>query len=209
MINSINGNSVASSTITSKNGKNDKIPTIPDILTNGQSKMSDLEIEQKLLELARKDVAAGTNSKFITNGKKLRTDEWFKLSQDYISSASPDRKGIITNTLSKLADKMGSMRINFNSSDFFQVLFQNSNLFGNLSNVDVGSNFMRIFDNNGNEIAFYSKSRGWIAIQTPAENERFNEFSAKWDDALAKAKQELNGNSNVSGGNDGLYVGSA
>jgi len=87
MINNINNTSMARSLTTSKNSR---IPTVPDdMLTNKQPSMSACEFDARLMEIARRDVAAGTNSRGITNGKKLRTDDWFKLSQEYISSASP------------------------------------------------------------------------------------------------------------------------
>jgi hypothetical protein len=70
---------------------------------------------------------------------------------------------------------MSSLRINFNSTNLFQVLFQNSGLFKNFGNAQVGVGFISE-DANGNGIAFYSERHGWLTEQTPAENERGRDF---------------------------------
>jgi len=178
MVNSVGNNSAITALYAKKSSK---LPDIPDLLTSGQSDMGDSEIEKKIMELARRDVAAGTNSKFTSS------NEWRKLINDYVSAVSPDRKGIIKNTLSGLANSMSSMNIRFNSRNFFQVLFQNCGLFG--SN-DIGSNFIRFRDENGNEIAMYDEYRGWTVLQTPAEDSRRRDFMIMWDEAMAKASQE-------------------
>jgi hypothetical protein len=53
------------------------------LLTNGQSNLSESEFDKKLMDLACRDVAAGTNSRFTEIGrgksKKSGTDEWRKL----------------------------------------------------------------------------------------------------------------------------------
>jgi len=199
MVNSVGNNSAITASYAPKSSK---IPAVPDLLTSGQSDMGDSEIEKKIMEMARRDVAAGKNSKFAESGKgmsfKVGTDEWHKLRNDYISSVSPNRKGIITNTLSNLANRMSSMQINFNRANFFQVLFKNSGLFG--SN-DIGSNFIRFRDASGNEIAFYSEYQGWVNIETPAEQSRRQDFNIMWDKAIATAQQEIN-----SGANDGIDI---
>jgi len=194
MINSVT-NSRANQTAKQKSS----LPAVPNMLTNGQSNLSETEFDKKLMDLARRDVAAGRNSKFITpKGKTLRTDEWFKLSQDYISSASPDRKGLINKTMSSLAGRLGSMGIGFNRMNFFDALFKNSHIFGssgNFGNATVGSNFVNFKDDNGNIIASFDEFRGWVAHTTPAETAQRQEFYAKWDDALTRAAAELSSGS--------------
>jgi len=194
MVNSIGNNSAITASYTQKSSK---IPAVPDLLTSGQSDMGDSEIEKKIMEMARRDVAAGTNSKFAKSKRGSGTDEWFKLEQDYVSAVSPDRKGIITKSLSNLASKMGSMQIKFNSRNFFQVLFQNNRLFGS----DVGGNFINFKDSGGNTVATYGSLNGWITHTTPDENQRITDFIAMWDKAIATAQQELN-----SGVNDGVDI---
>ena len=171
--------------------RNSRIPTIPSILTSGQSKLSDAEFDEKIMDLARRDVAAGKNSRGNIKGG----EEFFKLGKDYMSSASPDRKGMISDTLSNLANKLDSMRIKFNANNLLQVLFQNSRIFGNsgnFGNAQVGSNFVNFKDANGNIIASFDEHRGWVAHTTQAEVERLREFNVKWDKAIAKATQETN-----------------
>jgi hypothetical protein len=179
--------------------RNNSLSYIPDtMLTKGRSNLSDAEFDKKIMDLARRDVAAGTNSKFIESGRgtsrRSGSDEWRKLQDDYMSSVSPNRKGIVNNTLSKLAERMGSIGIGFNSFNFFQALFKNSQLFGNFGdfgNGRVGATFVEFKDNNGNLIASFSEKRGWITYTTPAEDGRRQDFLAKWDEALARATAEL------------------
>jgi len=176
--------------------KNTRLPTIPDtMLTKRQTKLDECEFDKKLMDLARRDVKAGKNSKFITpKGRVLRSDEWFKLSQEYISVASPDRKALVDKTMKSLAGHLGSLGISFDRMNIFDVLFKNSHIFGasgNFGNARVGSNFVKFKDDSGNIIASFDEFRGWTAPNTPAEVARRQDFHAKWDDALARATAEL------------------
>jgi len=66
MVNSVGNNTAITSSYAPKSSK---IPAVPDLLTCGQSDMGDSEIEKKIMEMARRDVAAGKNSKFAESGK--------------------------------------------------------------------------------------------------------------------------------------------
>lgn len=186
MINSISSSSPTQSTpFSSYTNNNSKVPDIPDdILT--KSNLSNSQLEQRIMELARRDAAAGKNSKFsgkIGNG----SDEWQRLMNDYISVASPDRKGIISNSLSNFASKMSSAGIKYNRMNFFQMLFQN-----NWLSSDIHGNFVDFRDSSGNVAARFSEHQGWMTIATPAEISRMQEFTMVWDKALSTAEAEGN-----------------
>jgi hypothetical protein len=188
MINNIYSDPTVGTSYYDKNtSANFKTPDVPNMITKGQSDLNDSEFEKRIMEMARRDVAAGQNSKFTPNGKTDGTDEWYKLYKDYISAASPDRKGIITNTLTNFANRMGSIQLKFNSGNFFQVLFRNNGLFG----ADVNANFIDFRDSGGNKIARYSQTAGWVNFLTPSEDARGKDFLAKWDNAIAQASREI------------------
>lgn len=189
MINSINSSSIVQSSYLASN--NSKIPVVPDDFLS-KSNLSSSQLEQKIMELARRDVAAGKNSGF--GGKYgSGTDEWQKLRNDYISVASPDRKGIISNSLSSFASKMSSAGIQYNRMNFFQMLFQN-----NWLSKDIHGNFIDFRDASGNRVASFSEHDGWMAIATPAELARIQEFRAVWDKAIAAANKEIESASTTS-----------
>lgn len=84
---------------------------IPNMRTKGQCKLSEKELINKIQELARKDAAAGKNSRYAESfhGVRQPSAEWQKLKDDFVSFASPNRKGIIRNTLSGLTGNVTFM----------------------------------------------------------------------------------------------------
>lgn len=169
---------------------NMKIPAVPNMCTKGQCKLSEKELVKKITELARRDAAAGTNSQYAESfhGVRQGSSEWRKLRDDFISFSSPDRMGIIKNTLSSLAGKVNSMHLKGDGRfDLFNILFKNNKKFG----ADVGGNFIAFRDEQGNEIARYSEPNGWSSWPTPAESARNTAFYDLWKQALADAQEEL------------------
>lgn len=163
---------------------------IPNMRTKGQCKLSEKELINKIQELARKDAAAGKNSRYAESfhGVRQPSAEWRKLKDDFVSFASPNRKGIIRNTLSNLAGKVNSMQSSGDGRfDLFKILFNNNKKLGS----DVGGNFVIFRDEQGNEIARYSEPNGWSYPYTPAEDARLDEFNDLWNQALADAQAEL------------------
>ena len=163
---------------------------IPNMRTKGQCKLSEKELVNKIQELARKDAAAGKNSQYAESfyGVRQGSAEWRKLKDDFVSLASPNRMGIIQNTLSNLAGKVNSTQSNGDGRfDLFKILFNNNKKLG----PDVGGNFVIFRDEQGNEIARYSEPNGWSYPYTPAEDARLDEFNALWKQALADAQAEL------------------
>lgn len=167
---------------------NIKMPALPYMRTKGQCNLSEKELIGKITELARRDAAAGTDSQHAVNfqGVRFGSAEWQKLRDDYASSVSPDRAGIIKKTLSGFAGKIQSLKlIGTNKGvSIFDVIFNNNKKFG----TDVGGNFVIFRDEQGNEIARYSEPNGWSFRSTPAEDARLDEFDALWKQALADAQ---------------------
>ena len=189
MINSI-ANSSVNQTSTSRYVNNARLPQVPDSLLS-KSNLSESELERRIMELARRDAAAGKNLKFggkMGNG----SPEWQQLQLDYISVASPDRKGIIANTLSNFANKLNTQQVNRGPANLFEALFQNRWI----SN-DIHGNFIDFRDANGNIVAKWDEHRGFMAMATPAEGARTQEFRALWDKAIAAANAEVENNAST------------
>ena len=171
----------------SYSSKNFNLPTIPDDMpTSGMYKTSDGAFKEKILDIARKEVAAGKNSR--------GSDEWKKLQTYYMSKESPDRSGIVNKALSKAAMQMKSMQIMFNKANFFLTLFKNNQIFGN---KNIGNNFMQFHDGSGNLVAQFRQNGGWDFFPTSAEQARSQEFMAIWDNAIKTAEQEIYNTQNV------------
>jgi len=190
MINNIHNGSMTHSIArnrTTARGVN--LPEIPKhILTSGRSNLSDDRFKDKIWEMAQRDVAAGRNSRFVPNGCTVGSDEWRSLLNDFISVASPDRIGIINNTLSGLAGRLGQMMARINlRANLLTLLMGNSRFFGN---KDIGNNFINFRDASGNVIAMFQSDTGWSNVSTPAENGRAQEFFRLWDESFALASEK-------------------
>ena len=169
--------------------RNMPLPRIPaHILTSGQTNLSDDEFKEKIMEMARRDVAAGRNYRFVPNGCSAGTDEYRALKNEFISAASPDRAGMINNMLSGLANRLGRMmpRVNL-GANLLTALMAHSRMF---NSRDVGVNFINVRDASGNKIAIFNSDTGWSNVATPAKNGRAQEFFRLWDEAFVTIGEE-------------------
>lgn len=171
-------------------GLNVKMPSVPNLRTRGQCKLSEKELVKKIKDLALRDAAAGENSQYARSfhGVRFGSAEWIKLREDFISFGSPNRMGIVKKTMSSLANKAKSLQPKGDGRlSFFDIIFKNSKKFGS----DVKGNFISFKDEQGNEIARYSDVNGWSVMPTPSESARSAEFTELWKQALADAQAEL------------------
>lgn len=161
--------------------------------TKGASNMSDAELRTAFEELAKRDFAAGKNLSQAYHGSEHQD-----LMRLVASAASPDRRGIISNTLSDLSSKIQRMMptFNMNRTCILQMLMQRSNLFPN--NRDIGNNFINFRDSKGELVAMYSElppflggGMGFMAVNTPAETARYVKFREIYNDAFAQAKRDI------------------
>lgn len=168
-----------------------KVPPVPKMTTKGQCKLSEKDLVKKIVKLAQSDAAAGKDSQHGATvfGVRVGTAEWKKLRDDYISFASPDRTRLINNTLSNLSGQAQSLKLTGKNRglNIFNILFKNNKKFG----PDVGGNFVKFRDEQGNEIAEYSEPNGWNMRYTPAESARNTAFYDLWKQALADAQEEI------------------
>jgi len=163
------------------------------VIFGNRPKLSDEELEAKIMELARRDAASGKDSRFVKNDKGgaivTGTDEWYQLMNDYTFADSPDRKGVIDSTLSNIGSKLRSMGVTFNRFTIFDAIFKNSAAFGS---KDIGVNFINFKGADGTPLAKYSSDSGWGIYATPSEKARGQEFLKMWNNAIILANQEVN-----------------
>ncbi|MDR2972309.1 MAG: hypothetical protein LBU83_10330 [Bacteroidales bacterium] len=156
--------------------------------TKGASNLNDNELKSAFEELAKKHVAAGKNLSQAYHSSELQN-----LMTKATSTVSPDRAGIINNTLSGLAGKLQRMMpmLNMNRFCLLQTLMGNSNIFNTRS---IGNNFIHFNDSSGNIIAMFSQqpngSMGWDFVPTDAETARMVEFRRIYNDAFDRARAE-------------------
>jgi len=136
-ISGINGVS-AYNPYANSNNQTINLPDIGNEITNkGQSKSSEQQIKDKLLDIARKNPNSGANRgyDYLDHNPDLQ-----KLRKDYVSFAAPDRKTIINNKLSGLAQKLRMMMPTLNfKNNLLEVLMKHSRVFGS---KDIGNNFI-------------------------------------------------------------------
>lgn len=185
MINGIGGSYINAAYYKySRISSNIKIPTVPQMCAKGRCKSSEKELTEKIVELAKSDAASGKDSRHGETVKgftaRIGTAEWRMLRDDFISFASPDRMGIVKNTLFDLANKANSMHLKCDKGfDLLKALFANSKKFG--PNVDA--NFIEFKDEYGKVIARYSEPNGWSVWSTDAECARNAAFDELWNQA--------------------------
>ena len=160
--------------------------------TKGASNMSDAELRTAFEELAKRDFAAGKNLSQAYHGSEHQ--ELMRLA---VSATSPDRQGIINNTLSNLSSKIQGMMptLNMNRYCLLDMLMQKSNL---LNNKNIGNNFINFTNSSGKMIAMYSElppflggGMGFMVVNTPEETTRLVKFREIYNEAFAQAKRDI------------------
>ena len=160
--------------------------------TKGASNMNDAELRTAFEELAKRDFASGKNLSQAYHGSEHQ--ELMRLAA---SATSPDRQGIINNTLSDLSSKIQGMipMLNMKRYCFLDMLMQKSNL---LNNKNIGNNFINFTNSSGKMIAMYSElppflggGMGFMAVNTPEETTRLVKFREIYNEAFAQAKRDI------------------
>jgi hypothetical protein len=160
----------------------------PFMLSKSKPKMSDEEFEKKIIELAKRDQAAG---RFYSK------DDYFKtLQNSFISVASPDREGMINNALPSILNKIREYANTSTAKSYnsYEEMLMHL-LYGieppNTHNYNPGQSIVlfELKDANGNLLAMLTTS-GWSIFGTPAENAREMEFNSIYVNAWRVAEHE-------------------
>ena len=160
------------------------------ILSKSEPKMSDEEFEQKIIEMAKRDFAAGRS------GSNDINSEFHALRFSFISVVSPDREGMINNALPTILNKIREYaKKEYKSYDemIMDLLFGIEPPRSSDSNMGQKITLFELKDENGNLLARLSTG-GWEMFGTPAENARDREFITIYNKAWDTAKHEsING----------------
>ena len=162
--------------------------------TQSKPKLSDDEIKARIVELAKE---------YATTGKR-NDEERDKLSNMFVSSASPDRKGAITNALTSLGTQIKSLQTLSNTHTSMGVWIEL--LLGRaLLNENFSLNHLDVHDSSGNLIASYNEHRGWRSVLTDAELSRARELAGLFRDTVAEANNGMQ--TPQSNGSTGVQIG--
>jgi len=177
--------------------------------TKTEPSMSDEELKEAIAKIAREDAEKG---KFHN-----MTKEYIDLEKEYVSSVSPDRESIITDSMKEI-NSIKQTLSKANSPEQAKSLLQlfiemeegdNKNkvitISGTMYNKACfeGDKLMYVefHDSNGETIADYSPNNGWGCLNTNAEIARKKEFSSiyneAWRGATASVPKHLDGGATI------------
>jgi len=143
----------------------------PFMLSRSEPKMSDEEFEQRIIELAKRDQAAG---RFHC---KDPSSELNQLRFSYISVVSPDREGMINNALPMILGNANTLTRSMTPNSMCPKELIWKLLLGieipPVSNLNLGQRrlLFELKDADGNSLATLTTD-GWSMTPTPAENAR-------------------------------------
>ncbi len=143
--------------------------------TKSPRKMSEEKYREAIVEQAKKDHAVG---KFQND-----SDGFNKLIKSYVSVASPDRKGILSEGITAIFKNKSSIPKPLN---LLEVLLKNGS--AKYQKEDNELTFAEFYDSEGNMIASYSNGK-WTELRTPDETARQIEFCSIYNQAWGDAKR--------------------
>jgi len=150
-----------------------RLPNFNYMPTQSTPKLSDDEIKARVVELAKRYAETGERD----------DEEMNKLHRMFMSSASPDRRGTITNALTALETRINSLRKLSNThtsmGEWIELLFGRA-----LLNTDFSLNSLFVRDSNGNEITMFNEQVGWRHIITEGERLRVAELHGLFGDTV-------------------------
>jgi len=169
-------------------------------VTKTEPTRSDEEILKDIVEMAKKHAEKGT----FHNMDNEYSDLW----KEYVSSVSPNRESILTNSLKEIFGKTNTnlpKEDKENKEDKLSILQQTLQLMdkarnknGTTSNNKTMNGAMYkvgwldgdelkyadFYDNNGKKIATYNNVSGWSLLATKEEKARGDEFTAVYNEAF-------------------------
>jgi hypothetical protein len=133
-----------------------------------------------VVEIAKKNATTGGRN----------DEDMNKLTRMFMSSASPDRRGAITNALTALEGKINSLQKLSNThtsmGEWIELLFGRA-----LLNPNFSVNHVDVHDSNGNVIAVFNDRVGWRNVLTEGELSRVRELAGLARDAYAAARDGI------------------
>jgi hypothetical protein len=183
---------------------NVRLPDFKNMRTKTESSMSDEELKEAIMKIARKDAEKGQF--------QAQTKEFLDLEREYVSSVSPDRESLITNSTKQIFANVNLLKLNPEDppKTLLELLMDkkdNKIIAINMSSSEykacfTGDNlsYAEFRDSNGEIIATYSDNNGWACIGTKAEEVRRKEFSSVYNEAWNNGNivpKHLEGGTNI------------
>jgi len=177
--------------------------------TKTEPTRSDEEILKDVVELAKKHAESGT----FQNSD----NEYLDLIKEYVSSVSPDRKSILTNSMKEIISIKQTLA-KANSPEQAKSLLQlfiemekgdnenkiitiNGTMYNKACFKGDKLTYVGFHDSNGETIADCSCNNGWACINTKEEIARRKEFSSTyneaWRGATASVPKHLDGGATI------------
>jgi hypothetical protein len=169
--------------------------------TKTEPSMSDEELKEAISKVAREDAEKGQ----FQNPTRAFLD----LRKEYVSSASPERENIITNSIKEI-DTIKQILKKTNSPEQATTLLQllmDKEKKGNKINGNAMYDkvclegdkltYVDFYDNNGEIIGSYSNN-GWSSSPTKAETAREHEFYFTYNEAWNSANAEIKAQKSLS-----------
>jgi hypothetical protein len=172
-----------------------KLPDFNKMYTKKESPMSDEEIKEAISKIAREDAEKGQFHN--------KTKEYYNLKKEYLSSVSPDRESIVTNSTKQIFANANSINSkNKERTTLLEFLINkdkdnktaaiNINGSGYKASLEGGELTYAGFYSNGELIADYDNKNGWSDALTRAEGARLIEFTKMYNEAWNSVNAEIN-----------------
>ena len=200
MLNAVNSNSATQlpSHLINQGGSKKiagvRLPNFNYMPTQSTPKLSDDEIKERVMELAKRYAETGERN----------DEEMNKLNHMFMSSASPDRRGAITNALTALEGKINSLKklsnVHTAVGEWINLLFGRANL-----NTNFSLNILFVTDSSSNEIAMFNEQVGWRHMITEGERLRVAELHGLFSDTVRAVQNEAQ--APQSDGSTGVQIG--
>jgi hypothetical protein len=177
---------------------NIKLPDFKNVgvYTKTEPLRSDEEIKKAIVKIAKEDAEKGQ--------LQSQTKDFLNLKKEYISSVSPDRESIITNSTKEIfananaikskskgyANSLLELLIDRDKDDKIVAINMNSSNYKACLEGDKLT-YAGFYDSNGELIGDYSQN-GWNCFSTKAETARHHEFYSTYNEAWNSANAEIN-----------------
>ena len=148
----------------------------PNMFTKTKSGTDEKGFTRAIIQQAQKDFAAG---EFQNSSQG-----YCALQKAYVSTVSPDRKGIIASGMQAIAKSMKNEPDTLTVEEAYLRFLLGE---ADYSETDGSVSYARFTDANGETVATYSNG-GWTMLNTEAENKRMSDMCAIYNRAWAQAK---------------------
>ncbi len=167
------------------------------MMTHRETCRTDDEIKNSIIELAKKDAAAGIHGRSIDDFS-TPSQEFQDLLHEYVGSVSPDRRAIFPAGIAQL-QKATSLRANapYIDDSIMQLWLSGSKISLRNYNVQYSARdkMMEVgkvdFFENGEFIGTYSNDHGWGYCYTKAEQSRSEEIHHLYVDTWKAERNAL------------------